>query len=142
MLSWQGLMRACVAALTFLASTRYLQGAREARFGYSSRLPKAITPCSERARHHEVTSNVEQQIVGLPLGDGATRTFPGKGPNNQTCAVGSRRKCHGVGTQRQPDEVGLRLRHLPALVAQPGHDAHAFGNESVNPPLQLVEGVQ
>jgi hypothetical protein len=48
----------------------------------------------------------------------------------------------GVRTQWQPDEVGLREWEMPALQVELGHHSLAFGDEGVNPVLQLVERVQ
>src|SRR5450631_3409265 len=124
MLSWQGLTRARVAALTFLASTRYLQGAQKERIGPCSggrngndrrRNPAAtayrttIRASSEGARHHEVAGDVQQEVVGLRLGDGAARALAGKSPDDQPRRVGRGSEGQGVDAQWQPDEVGLRL---------------------------------
>src|SRR5680860_322693 len=97
---------------------------------------------SERARDDEVAGDVDQPVVGLGLRDGATHSFAGEWPYHQARLVGRRGKSQRVGTQGQPDEIGLGLGQMPTLVTQSGHHPLAFGDEGVDPFLELVECVK
>ena len=74
-----------------------------------------------------------EAVVAGGLAHRHARALAGEGPDHDAGLLGSGREVAGPLTERQPDEVALGVREVPALLAQRGHDAGAFGDDAVDP---------
>ena len=85
---------------------------------------------------------LEQPVVGLVLADRHPGAFARERADDDAQLVGRRRELRGPLAQLEPDEVALRLRDVPARLAQPGLHPVPFADQRVHPLEQRGLGVE